>query len=278
MNMQYTKCNVPKQIKLDALVTFHDSIYKSDFCYEGEMHDFWEIVCIISGKVEIVAGGNVVSLQRGQAVLHPPMEFHNLRPEGGAPAEALIVTFYADCMPDLPRRIFKIAQGTAEQLQRLCRQAKTIFTFEKSPGQPTSVIGGKEFEASMFFTLLEYYIHCLILDKAELSSLNRTQSAESYMNILNVMEQNLDKKLSICELAALCSMGEASLRSIFHKYSGKGVMSYFNLMKIKRAMFYLQEGNSVKETAHKLGFFDQNYFSTVFKRITGVPPKKFKVQ
>ena len=38
---------------------------------------------------------------------------------------------------------------------------------------------------------------------------------------------------------------------------------------------YLQEGKSVKETAHLLGFNDQNYFSTVFKRITGTPPKEF---
>ncbi len=276
MEKRYNKCKISKQIQLDAIVTFHDTIYKSDFYYEGELHNFWEIVCIIGGKAEIVAGNNIFLLQGGQAVVHPPMEFHNLRPEGGAPAEALIVTFYADCMPDLPKRIFQIAPETAEQLQVLCRRAKTIFTFEYSPGQLTSVIGGKEPEASMFLTELELSIHRLINDGADISLPSRTQSAKRFQTILSVMEQNLDKKLSIRELASLCNMGEASLRSIFHKYTGKGVISYFNLMKIKRAISYLQEGKSVKETALLLGFFDQNYFSTVFKRITGVPPGKFK--
>ena len=66
------------------------------------------------------------------------------------------------------------------------------------------------------------------------------------------------------------------MRSIFRKYAGKGVMSYFNLMKIKKAIVYLQEGKSVKETALMLGFSDQNYFNTVFKRMIGVPPGKYK--
>ena len=35
----------------------------------------------------------------------------------------------------------------------------------------------------------------------------------------------------------------------------------------------LNEGNSVTETALKLGFQDPNYFSTVFKRFMGVSPK-----
>ena len=70
MEKQYKKCIISKQIQLDAIVTFHDSIYKSDFYYEGEMHDFWEVVCIIGGQAEIVAGNNVFLLQHGQAVVY----------------------------------------------------------------------------------------------------------------------------------------------------------------------------------------------------------------
>ena len=276
METQYNKCIIAKQIQLDAIVTFQDILYKSDFYYEGELHNFWEVVCIIGGKAEVVAGNNVFSLQHGQAVVHPPMEFHNLRPAGGAPMQALIVSFYANRMPDLPKRIFKFTTEIAGQLQSLCQEAKSFFTFAYYRGHLTSVIDGKELEASMFLTKLEHLLHRLVIDGADVSLPNRTQSARTYQTILNVMEQNLDKKLSICELADLCSMGEASMRSIFRKYAGKGVMSYFNLMKIKKAIAYLQEGKSVKETALMLGFTDQNYFNTVFKRITGVPPGKYK--
>ena len=276
MEKQYKKCIISKQIQLDAIVTFHDSIYKSDFYYEGEMHDFWEVVCIIGGQAEIVAGNNVFLLQHGQAVVHPPMEFHNLRPAGGTSMQALIVSFYASRMPDLSERIFKLTSEIVEQFQLLCQRAKSFFTFTFYNGLLTSVIEGKELEASMFLTKLEYLLHRLMTDGANVAQPSRTQSAQTYQTILNVMEQNLDKKLSICELAARCSIGEANMRSIFRKYAGKGVMSYFNLMKIKKAIVYLQEGKSVKETALMLGFSDQNYFNTVFKRMIGVPPVKYK--
>ena len=53
-------------------------------------------------------------------------------------------------------------------------------------------------------------------------------------------------------------------------------MEYFNRLKIEKAKQYLKEGNSVKETALRLGFYDTNYFSTVFKRITGNSPNKVR--
>ena len=54
-----------------------------------------------------------------------------------------------------------------------------------------------------------------------------------------------------------------------------GVTSYFTNIKIRRAMTYLKEGKSVKETAVLLGFDDQNYFSTVFRRIVGQSPTEY---
>ncbi|MBR2043868.1 MAG: AraC family transcriptional regulator [Clostridia bacterium] len=53
-------------------------------------------------------------------------------------------------------------------------------------------------------------------------------------------------------------------------------MEYFNNIKIRKAIEHLKEGFSVKETAIALGFSDPNYFSTVFKRITGNPPSFYK--
>ena len=58
--------------------------------------------------------------------------------------------------------------------------------------------------------------------------------------------------------------------------AGVGIMVYFNRLKMQRAAELIKEGFSVKEAALSVGFSDQNYFSTVFKRITGRPPTKAK--
>ena len=55
-------------------------------------------------------------------------------------------------------------------------------------------------------------------------------------------------------------------------------MEYFNRIKMQRAAELLNEGVSVKQAALQVGFHDQNYFSTVFKRITGHTPSKYKLK
>ena len=42
-----------------------------------------------------------------------------------------------------------------------------------------------------------------------------------------------------------------------------------------RASRLLREGKAAKEIAAELGFANQNYFSTVFKRITGCAPAEY---
>ena len=53
-------------------------------------------------------------------------------------------------------------------------------------------------------------------------------------------------------------------------------MKYYNRLKAQVACTYLDEGRSVKETASMLGFADQNYFSSFFKRTIGKNPSEFR--
>ena len=56
-----------------------------------------------------------------------------------------------------------------------------------------------------------------------------------------------------------------------------GVSRYFTEMKMRHAAEQLQAGMRVGEVAAMLGYFDQNYFSTVFRRVMGAPPGTFRV-
>ena len=47
-------------------------------------------------------------------------------------------------------------------------------------------------------------------------------------------------------------------------------------MKMRHAVTLLKEGKRVGEVATALGFADQNYFSTAFRRVMGVPPGQYR--
>ena len=104
---------------------------------------------------------------------------------------------------------------------------------------------------------------------------NASKSAQTFSEIVVFLENNIHRKLDVDDIAAGCEISRSNLKKIFSKYSGIGIMAYFNTMKVREAKLLLDSGMSVHECAVSLGFTDQYYFSTVFKRITGTPPSRF---
>ena len=51
-----------------------------------------------------------------------------------------------------------------------------------------------------------------------------------------------------------------------------GVHEYFLSMKIEDAKIMLAHGETVAKIASRLGFYNPNYFSAVFKREIGISP------
>jgi YesN/AraC family two-component response regulator len=52
---------------------------------------------------------------------------------------------------------------------------------------------------------------------------------------------------------------------------------YLNFTRVEKSKaLLLTERISLVDVAEAVGFYDQSYFNKVFKKITGVTPKKFK--
>lgn len=79
------------------------------------------------------------------------------------------------------------------------------------------------------------------------------------------------------EFADKVNMGYEVLRKRFKKETGFSPNQYFLMMKINSAKERLLRPNvSIKEIAYELGFSDQYYFSRLFKKKEGIPPKEFR--
>ena len=71
------------------------------------------------------------------------------------------------------------------------------------------------------------------------------------------------------DIAEFCNVSQSWLKRIFERFAGVGIHKYFLQMKMSKAAELLQEGVSVTETAERLGFSSQAYFSAAFRRETG---------
>lgn len=267
-------CVVDKCIRLTSVFTIFEAIYQEDYYFGGETHDFWEFVCVLDGVLGVTAGEDVFLLERGQAVLHKPMEFHRLWAERKTRPHIAVISFAADVMPDMKERRFALKEEELDTLSKLMQARDDIFEVEQGL-LIHKIKAGAEIEAHRYVAQFEMLLLKALQENTSTVLPYVSSGAENYRKIVQILEEHLEERLTLGKVAELCQMSEAAVKKTFSRYAGIGLMTYFNQIKIRRAIRLLEEGKSVSQTAQMLGFADQNYFSTVFKRVTGSAPTKY---
>ena len=280
MDTAYRELKFKKIIDISSLYTAFMRRCEKNYYFGGEAHEFWELVCVLEGSVGVTADDDVYSLCAGQMIIHRPMEFHRLW--AGADAESVICvfSFSAASMPTLSGRVFDMSANDQIRVRKLLDNFHSHFDMCLSEDgirmDFSGIKPGCEEKAYSDISYLEYMIMKIISNGADLGVGDGSSTARKYAAIVGVMQKNIDRRLSIDDIAQLCNMSVSNVKKIFYRYSGKGVSAYFNELKIRRALKLLDEGKSVNEISAALGFEDRNYFSTVFRRIMGQSPVKYK--
>lgn len=238
--------------------------------FSGERHNFWELVIATEGEIGVTAGEHAWVMKAGEAVLHPPMEFHRI---WGAETTGrfTIFSFGAEGLPAEAGGTF--AGIDMARADCLLQQTRECFQMN---GIRFGGLLKEELAAQILVKQWELFLLELITQQKRLCQKEKSRTEKNYATIVSVLEAHIHENLSVEQIAEFCKMSAASVKQTFSRYAGMGVMNYFNRMKMDAAVFMLRSGNSVQETATALGFSNQNYFSTVFKRIMGKPPTAYK--
>lgn len=102
---------------IPKIYTVHYFEYDCNYVFKGESHDFWEILFVDCGSVEVTVENRSMVLEKGSLLFHQPNEFHALRAIGKNPPNLIVVSF--DC--DSPIWMFSGKSW--------CRQRKQKFRF-----------------------------------------------------------------------------------------------------------------------------------------------------
>lgn len=97
------------------------------------------------------------------------------------------------------------------------------------------------------------------------------------MQAIQFMEQNMEKKLRLKEIADEAGYSPSYLTTMFQKKTGYSPASYFSHLKITRACEYLDFSRlKIKEIGFRLGYSDPYYFSKDFIKRMGMSPKNYR--
>jgi AraC family transcriptional regulator len=85
------------------------------------------------------------------------------------------------------------------------------------------------------------------------------------------------ERLTLTDLACCAARHPVQISREFHRYFGCTIGAYVRQVRIARAQRLLSRDEmSVAEIALACGFSDQSHFTTQFRRLTGLPPKRFR--
>lgn len=95
--------------------------------------------------------------------------------------------------------------------------------------------------------------------------------------VLTFISTDLTADLSLKALAEQLNVNSSYLSGLFKKEMGMALTEYVNTARITQAQILLYTTDlPIKNIALQCGISDMYYFSRMFKRITGVPPKVYR--
>ncbi|MHC8950261.1 helix-turn-helix domain-containing protein [Sphingobacterium hungaricum] len=92
--------------------------------------------------------------------------------------------------------------------------------------------------------------------------------------VIFLLQHQLDRNLNIEELAAEFPISYSKFRKVFKSLIGVAPNQYHLELRLHKSKELLEEGNmSTKEIAYRTGFTSPHYFSRLYKKKFGFPPK-----
>ncbi len=95
-------------------------------------------------------------------------------------------------------------------------------------------------------------------------------------DIIEYINNNINKDITIDELANRFYFNKTYIMKRFKKEIGVKIHDYINISRILNSLGYYQYDNYILSIALKNGFTSIEYYSEIFKKVLGVNPQKYK--
>ena len=244
--------------------------YQNEYVVKPHYHNMYEMYFITEGNCTYFIDNKTYQVMAGDIVLVPSGVIHNTRYGNSAHSRMLI---------NFPKQF--IPSSILTMLSSLQYVYRNPFVFD----EVLSIMKKIEYEYyhpdSMTDELLYCYTQNLFFILAK-NKENCTKISAGNSNIeqaIDYIQKHFASDISLINIADICSVSPEHFSRMFKKETGFGFNKYLNLLRLQNSYAMLKQSNNItiSEVATKCGFSDSNYFSTKFKELYGISPKKMQI-
>ncbi|MFD0958474.1 helix-turn-helix domain-containing protein [Paenibacillus chungangensis] len=285
--MEFQSYSLHEELVITKLYSFHYFELEASFIASQERHDFWEMVYVDKGEIEVATDCDRRHLKQGDMIFYPPNVVHEGRACNGSAPVLLIVSYecHAACMSYFENKTLQLDDRERELLSELLEEG--IASFDPAVDSRDTVnLAGRTPRPFGSEQLVKISLEALLIrlirkgkqerkGKASLA-VKQNRDKDIVESIMAYMEQHIASDLSHAQLCQAFAIGRSQLTAIFFERTGYGVMDYFSRMKVKTAQTLIREEKyNFTEIAGRLGYSSVHYFSRSFKRKTGMTPTEY---
>lgn len=284
--MKYKPTKLHEELHIRKIITIHYYEYMSDFTFDGESHDFWELLCVDKGVVDITAGQEKLTLGRGDIIFHKPNEFHALAANGIIPPNLVVISFECSdpCMHFFENRILSVGESERTLLAQIISEARNNFS-NRLDNPYTEQLIRKEKPPFGCEQMMKLHLEQLLIQlyrnytdhrQAKADTHSNRGSGHLYEDILAYLDSHIRSQLTLEQICRDNLIGNSQLKKLFREKHNSGVMQCFIQLKIDEAKRLIRSRQmNFTQIADYLGYGSVHYFSRQFKKETGMTPSEY---
>lgn len=287
--MNYKRVRLKDSLCIQEIISIHYFQYMSDFSFPGEQHNFWELICVDHGEVEVMAGSRLIVLKKGNILFHKPGEFHNVTANGRVSPSLVVIAFvcHSPCMEAFEGQLLNVLEPEKNLLARIINEAGNTFKGRlDDPYQKELVFldeavsfGSQQLirqylEQLMILLYRRYFSYSIPVRSRRFP--NPGEGSDTYNLIVNYMEAHIGGHLTISQICKDCLIGNSHLQKLFRDAWGLGVIEFFIRMKVDTAKQMIRDNHmNITQISDRLGYTSVHYFSRQFKKYTSMSPSAY---
>lgn len=233
------------------------------------VRDHFLIHLVLSGKGKFTCMGKTYELKAGDMFLIKPSQVVHYIADEHDPWEYYWVGFngtYAQrAVSNLP---FKDSS--------LVYSPKDFEACKEYLYQIYAHSGNRISNSAAMVGYLYLFLSALMKENRLLSPAPAATQSSYVIDAIKYIQFNYSTDISVDDIAAAVGISRSHLYRVFISNLGQSPIDYLTEYRINEACNLIKNTNlSISQIAVSVGFFDQFYFSRVFKKIKKVPPSRY---
>jgi AraC-like DNA-binding protein len=283
------KFKVRRYVEIDSITSIHYFEFDDGFKDTPESHGAWELVYVDRGECDVLAGEREIGLKQGEMYFHKPHEVHMIKTVRGIAPNIFIIVFSTEsaAMKCFEDKKLDATMNTKQHIAAIIHEASNTFDLPFNDPKMSELKIKREGamwagEQSVLLRLKLMLIELIRESNYYNESRKRFYPKDIVdddfaLKVISLMESRLYGKLTMDDVARELSFGKTYVSKRFSSACGYSIIDYYNLMKINEAKRLIRAGRyNFFEISEMLCFANSHYFSTLFKKHTGMTPTQYK--